>query len=548
LGASLFLTNGCATRQAAVVTRSGAPTAALILLEAGPVAVKCASTPALFSFDKSTRRTEYASDGAALATAAVLATPQLGDPGVEMGAGFIGLALVPFAATMGAVHASRSKMPLESLAACEADLEQVMTAMADQQCLRDSFLKAASAQTQRRFLPVEALGSAMPEDTVPSATLETVLEELRLQKTTASDTSYALLIKARVRLVRAQDGAVLYDEAFSYQSGTALFVDWSCPKAFQRVAQTGYRTLAAQMVEKLSVASRDEPILAGAGFKQNPSHFSQTKVLVASSTRSITGHPYARFASFSPERPDRLAVTSRGPTPYSTLSLQRPLTKDEATSEALHEVTLMVEEAGQLHNSALQLLAAGVAVPLSLWKQTVAGVRGLSDRQFKAANANLTAASLEPSLPEDLAAQVAQNLGPQDAPPVLLARHPMSGEAGRSPLLPTGNDRLLEIQIISAALQGGDGINPPLALCVEARATLLRAQDRQELYSCPVRYRSGHHRFTTWAADDARAFRSELAKCQRELGRAIVEQLADRQLIAPNRQAHFTFADNSPQP
>lgn len=440
-------------------------------------------------------------------------------------------------------------MTPESLAACESDLQQVMTAMADQHCLRDSFLQAARKQTQRPFLPVESLDQSTAGDAVASATLETVIEELRLEKTTGSDTSYALRIRTRVRLVRALDGAVLYDEPFAYQSGTALFVDWSCPQAFQRVAQTGYRAIAGQMVEQLSLLTRDEPILAGAGFKPNPSHTARTPASLAASARRVSGHPYAQFASFSPDQPGNLSVYSSGPSPYATVSLQRPLTKDEATSAALREVTLMVEEAGQTRNSAVQLLATIAAVPMSLWKQTVAGVSGLSDRGFKAADAQLTAASLEPCLPEELAAQVAHYLGPQNGLPVLLANHPGPGEAGRLESHPrSGPDRLLEIHIVSAALKGAGGINPPLALCVEARATLLRAHDRQELYSCPVRYRSDERRFATWAADDARAFRSELAKSRRELGRAIVDQLADRQLIAPNRQPQVIFADYSPQP
>ena len=61
-------------------------------------------------------------------------------------------------------------------------------------------------------------------------------------------------------------------------------------------------------------------------------------------------------------------------------------------------------------------------------------------------------------------------------------------------------DTVLEIHVVSAALRGGEGVNPPLSLWVDARATLLRAGDGQEIYSCPVQYRSKERKFAAWAA------------------------------------------------
>ena len=50
------------------------------------------------------------------------------------------------------------------------------------------------------------------------------IEELRLERTTASHTSFALRVKTRVRLIRASDASIIYDQPFEYRSGTALFI------------------------------------------------------------------------------------------------------------------------------------------------------------------------------------------------------------------------------------------------------------------------------------------------------------------------------------
>jgi hypothetical protein len=420
-----------------------------------------------------------------------------------------------------------------------------MTAMAAQAVLRDSLLNAASLKTQRRFIPVESPGDSRSEGTAASARLETTVEELRLQKTNRRDDSFALLIKTRVRLVRAADGAVLYDEPFEFRSGTALFIDWSSGDAFQRVAQTGYRQIAEQMAEQLSMATRDEPLLEGAGFNRSPSRLAKAPLELASSSRSVTGNPDANYASFAVVRLDPRAVLSSDVDSYPHVALQSPLTKEEATEKAQRDVGSMVAGLDAYGNSVITMGAIAAAVPLSLFKQTVGCISGLTTRQFKAAEANLTAACREARPHEELATQVAQCLEPHSALPVVLVSQPLRGKEDVQPRAIGSSDNILEIRILSASLKGRDGINPPLALCVEAQAALLRASDGQELYSCSLRYRSDERKFADWGTDNARAFRSEMNKCHRELGRAIVNQLEDRKLIAPSSAPRPTFASKS---
>ncbi len=79
-------------------------------------------------------------------------------------------------------------------------------------------------------------------------------------------------------------------------------------------------------------------------------------------------------------------------------------------------------------------------------------------------------------------------------------------------------------------------------MCVEARATLRRSRDGQQLYSCPVQYLSPERKFTEWAAHDAKLFREKLRKCYRELSAAMVDQLVARGTVPPDRKAQPTLA------
>jgi hypothetical protein len=120
-----------------------------------------------------------------------------------------------------------------------------------------------------------------------------------------------------------------------------------------------------------------------------------------------------------------------------------------------------------------------------------------------------------------------------------------SGKLAEGYVLGQGPDTALEIQVLSTALMGKGQANPSLAVCVEARARLLRVSDGQELFSGLVHYRSREHKYTTWAAHDARLFRQEMERCNRDLSRAAVDQLVARGLIAPETDPGSTLVADS---
>ena len=249
--------------------------------------------------------------------------------------------------------------------------------------------------------------------------------------------------------------------------------------------------------------------------------------------------------------------------PY--IVIQRPLTRDQATSEALSDVDYMFDGLNQHPNMLVALPVCAVATPISLWKQGAALACGLSPRTIQEADAKLSEAANQTRPHEALAFQVAQQLGPRTSQPVMLVKEPLGPDTepdaalprgvshGKAAGLPQGRtavsypvsqgaDTALEIHVQNATLAGNEGINPKLALCVEARATLLRSRDGQQLYSCPVQYRSQGRKFTAWAADDAKLFRQELRKCYRDLAAAMVDQLVARGLVPPDRKAQPMFA------
>jgi hypothetical protein len=45
------------------------------------------------------------------------------------------------------------------------------------------------------------------------------------------------------------------------------------------------------------------------------------------------------------------------------------------------------------------------------------------------------------------------------------------------------------------------------------------------LFTSPIHYRGHQHRFTHWAQDDARNFRSELRRVGRVIGRSVVDEI-----------------------
>ncbi len=532
---------GCATQNPAGVVPAGkeAPLEP-VSLDPGAITVACSEEPVAFSFQKALGRTGYAAEGAGDVARACLDPPGSPGPGLDALYSPLGVLVAPAGAVYGALAATRARMSPDQLSQSESDLTRIMAAMADQKRLRKWLLEAAGEVTRRRLVPVGTLAEALRQREPKSTLLETRVEELRLERVGTKDTSFVLRIKARVRVHRAADGQVLYDLPLEYRSGPALFLDWTCPEAFQGVAETGYRELGRSMAERLLSAAAEGPVLVGAGYNRAPGRGPVARPLLAANRSPLQSNLPVGLV-YASQRSSAVGVFAAEKA--APVAIQRPLTKDDAASEALSDVNALLDGLQNSRNLVVQLSACAVAVPLSLWKQVAVGIRGLPARTFDSADAQLAAAARQFRPQAELARQVALELTPRTAERVMLVdSHWRAGAEGASPVrwrvgdpapLPQDPAILLEIQLRHAELTGDGRINPPLALKLEAEATLFRAEDGAEFYRCLVEYRSEERKFTAWAANDGQAFREEMQRGYRELSGAIVDRLVSRGVIAP---------------
>jgi hypothetical protein len=557
---TLLLLSGCSTDKPAGVVAGGtsAPPEDL-RFQLGTIALAADAKPAKFSFDKADGQIGYAADGAGTAAGNLLGT-STSEPLFDLPVGVGTFALAPVVAVSGAISARKHLSP-DKLSECETNLLKAMSEMAVQQRFHEWLLKTAGEKCQGRLIPFEQVSSAGSHSASPDSILEARVEELRLERTGPGDTSFQLQIKTRMRLVRTADGAVLYDRPAEYRSGTCLFSDWTLHNSFQSVADTGYRQLAETCTARL-LTTTDGPTLAGAGYRRAPAPNRHAAVRLAANQPPLRRLP-AQFVSYAMSDTGTLGIYSTGNVAH--VVIQRPLTREQAGSEALSDVDYMFDGLNQHPNMLVALPAAAVATPISLWKQGAAMARGLSPKTVQEADAKLSEAANQTKPHQELAFQVARQLAPQTSQPVMLVRQPLppgaeedaalmqcaargtlasltGGQTASGYLLSQGADTALEIHVQSAVLGGDGGINPKLALCVEARATLLRSRDGQRLYSCPVQYRSQGRKFTEWAAQDAKLFRKELHKCYRDLSAAMVDRLVRRGVVPPDHKPQPTFA------
>jgi hypothetical protein len=564
---------GCSTGKpsfsSAPVSDLGPRTAAA-QLEPGAVAVVCPLKAASFSFQPAQGRVESAGEGAAQAARRVLNTPHLLPAHVEVLqaqveslAGVVGFVAAPFAAGYGAVRAAHQRIPPDKLAEAQAGLTQAMSAMAGQENLRQAFLQSAGEQTRRRLVPL-APGADASTCGTASAVVEASLEELRLERTGAGDSSYAMRIKARARLVRQSDGVVLSDGPYEYRSGKAMFIDWSRQGGFEGVAQTGFSRLADEMASELCSRISEPPVLSGAGYKNAPGLHDGPRLMLARNGAPANGSG-VQWVAYHPATFAPIEIHPAGSA--GSLSLQKPLTREEAAAEAQSDLEYQFDGLENDRNSVVQALACLAAVPVGLWEQAAVLVRGVPSGELEAADARLRKAARQAQPEAALAKEMARVLAPETAEPVMLARADALSPSQATPVWvkcaaggPAGEkangqsashlpgseppEISLEIRVSQAALSGKPGINPPLALRVQAQATLVRARDGQELYSCPVQYRSTERKFTDWAAHDARLFRQELDQCYRQMAASLAERLVNGGLVPANRIPADVLAEN----
>ncbi|HXP63482.1 MAG TPA: hypothetical protein VN829_23465 [Dongiaceae bacterium] len=565
----------CSTGEGAEIARSRSPAFDLAQLEPGAIAVTSPLKPARFSFQAAKGRVESAAEGAANAVRRVLTTPNL-ETGVgtvdassgisivaamEAGLGAVECVLAPFAAGYGALSSAAQKLPPDKLSEAERELTEAMGTMADQRHLREALLQGAGDKTHRHLISLEP-GAPIPSGRGPvSARLDTQVEELRLERNGAGDSKYGLRITARARLVRASDGAILQDRPYEYRSGQAMFIDWTRHDGLASVARTGYRQIADDIAKELFSTAAGKPILLGAGHKGSlhtanapglglgPEASLARMAHVASAPPApmtaldTQEPPEIRFVDYRAAEQGSMAIYLENPAP--NLLLQ---TGGAEASDATSGTEWTMDGLENDANPVVQAVACVAAVPLGLWEQTVGAVRRGSGKRLEEVSSRLQQALQQVQPQRALAEELGRRLAPLTPKPVVVVRDPseawtkLEGIAQGGAVAGAGADTGLEIRVTDVRLARKQGFHARFALCLDAQATLLRLGDGQELYSCPLQYRSEQRRFADWTANDAGLFRQELGQCCREMDGALADELRLRGFVSPSAGSSFVAA------
>jgi len=523
----------------------------------GSVAVVATGEPAHYGFQKSKGRTGQAADAAGTRAHAVMEGGlSSGDALVAVGS----IAWSPVAAVVGAISEGTRKMAPDALAESEADLTDAMVEMANQSLLRDRLVKVAREKAGRvmtirddQFVSKDRSANyrALRTEGV-DAVLETTVQDIRLQRTGSRDSSYALRIDTWVRLLRPDDGAILYDHPFQYHSGTSLFVDWTLNHAepFKVQAQSAYEKLAEKIVERVlldpardSARQLDSRTLAR---NKSQKRLGNPPLLFAANSKQGAGHLIAANDWIGGLGTIGIVSTSTFP----TLSMQRPLSKAEASQELGQRFAALGGDEETV--CAFTAVTFGYGLPIivagGLVGEAAGKVEGVPRRRLATADDALDRAVTESDMQEELRNQVRQLVGEQSGARVVLVKKPLpegvgpefarlscvrcgtlawlpKGQTAQDYLASQGIDTALEIQILNSGLKGKGGVNPSLALSFDVRASLVRVRDGRELASVPLKFQSKKHKFTGWAANDARLLREEIQRCNQTVAEEIVRQI-----------------------
>ncbi len=548
-------------------TRESAPTDELFQLGSGPIGVTCTLPAALWSYDLAEGQVQRAADAAGMAAADGLESPAYAPPEAYLPMCIISVIAAPFEAAISGIQASRERLPANKLTEVQAGLVSAMTNMSQQHHLRDAIIAVSQNNCPRRFVLMDDQAdshSRRDQNLPPGPILETSVAELRLEKLGSSDVSFALRIQARARLLRVSDHAVLRDTTYTYQTDPELFLDWAlnCGEPFEKCTRTGYRQLASQIIADIIRLNGEAPLLVGSGWKTtSPKSGNLAAMFIKQRSNPIAPIVTVQLASQHVIESGSFFVIPSAK--KGLFRLQKPLTRDEALSEARSDIEWAMDGLDVHPNLLVSLTTLTVMSPVAIYHETLGlAFHGVSKKTLRNANAPLMSAISNAQPSHALATQIVQQLGLRDFGNVVLLTTPGTDHSQLAraptstppPILASwpgatsdnfrAGDKLLKIEVVKAALKGPAGSNPKLSVSIEARATLFNGSDGNPLYTCTTRYQGDARKYKAWAADDARLFRAELDHGYSEISTAALDEMIVRGWIRPAQKPQPTIADN----
>lgn len=168
---------------------------------------------------------------------------------------FLG-AVAVLAMPVGAYIGAGKAMPKEEAAACERLVRETLERTDPQGDLQDELLRAGDEETEWRLIPVDEAGPATADNVATyeslagkgiGTVLEASLERVALKAVEGGrDPDLVLVMEARTRLVRVEDGKVLRDNRFVHTITSRKFSEWADDSAarLNKGYEDGLRKLA----------------------------------------------------------------------------------------------------------------------------------------------------------------------------------------------------------------------------------------------------------------------------------------------------------------
>lgn len=267
--------------------------------------------------------------------------------------------------------------------------------------------------------------------------------------------------------------------------------------------------------------------------------------------RSSTAKPPLEFISLQQQEPASLEVhTSRA---EEQLRSPKPGPESGGDSSTMTDTKWSLDGLEYDRNAVVQALSCVAAVPMGLWEQTLGSFHKRSQDKTDELLRGLNAASTQEGFEGVLADEVARCLQSRATAQIKRTDEPLrlafagmsqaSRAAAKQAETAAESSTALEIQVLRTRLVGKHRNSRSRAVYVEIQATIFRTSDGQELYSCPIQYRSLPRRLKDWAASDAKLFHQELEACSRQAAQALANDLIARGLVTPLPASNSTPAD-----
>lgn len=168
-------------------------------------------------------------------------------------------------------------------------------------------------------------------------------------------------------------------------------------------------------------------------------------------------------------------------------------------------------------------------------------IKGVPPEEFEASQAALRKALNEESLPAEIQHELEAAITNAHLPALTIVSESAvasaRAESGRLNDLPAlrsqGLETVLEIHVTEVSFELNTGFNPDIAFSPQIIVQVRSVTGGSVLYSRYFEYRGEQRKFTTWAGDDARAFRDEVGFAAREFARVILEHFASEPADGP---------------